>query len=618
MTGPALFLLSYAGWFLFLAGTTPWPTAALPLFITSSTIAVLYAFSLAGLLLPGAWLLAGLGFALGIAGLIREREHPKDYFAKLLEPGPAIFFLLAVPLWLLLSGTHYSSWDEFSHWGFIAKEIVLRNALPPLESALRFKDYPPATALFQYYVVFFTGWSEGATAFAQALLLLSAAAALLQGSSWKQGTRLAATISLAYLLLLIFNYKPQSLYVDHVLGFLFGAAIASCLMTDSGGYRTLIRLLPTLLILPLIKAAGLLLALIAAAAIAADHLIGRAAANRQSTGKLIASLALAAVIILSPLLPAKSWNLRVKKLGLAKTFETKIALADIKNSFSAAASERDRTTILNFKKALAGKQTGRSLPPVFLVSLLALAAFAAAGKEKRGTEKLRVRSAFLWLLAGFGVYASGLLALYLYSFSSYEGARLASFGRYMGVFFIGWSFVTAAFFLRLPPAESRGVTVRRAKILVILCAAAALAAALAKKDGAEKIRLHKEIREKAAYALSVTPANSRIYVIWQGSDGFEPQVIAYELAPRVTSTRGGSWSLGKPYSQGDVWTVDITPGDWQGILKDYDLVMLGKADEVFWNRFGRLFENPEKARNEYLFKVTVKNGKVKLQSLRAA
>jgi len=613
MTGAALFLLSYAGWFLFLAGTTPWPSAALPLFITSSAIAVLYAFSLAGLLLPGAWVLAGLGFALGLAGLVRERKHPKDYFARLLEPGPAIFFFLAVLLWLLLSGTYYSSWDEFSHWGFIAKEIVLRDALPPLESALRFKDYPPATALFQYYAVFFTGWSEGATSFAQSLVLLAAATALLQGSTWKQGLRLAAVISSAYLLLLVFNYKPQSLYVDHVLGFLFGASIASALLSDPGDRGTLLRLLPTLLILPVIKASGLILALLAAGAIAVHHLIGLGREGHRD--KLPASLVLCIALIAAPLLTAKSWDLRVKESGMTKTFKTEIAPADIRKSFSSAADERDTTTVRNFTKALLGKQVGRSLPALPLILILALGAFAAARKEKRGLENLQVRAAFLWMLAGFCIYAFGLLILYLYSFSSYEGPRLASFGRYMGVFFIGWSFVTAAFFLRLPSAEVPSRPVTYAKTLIILAAAIALGSVLVRRDSPEKVRLHREIREKAAYASSKTPANSRIYVVWQASDGFEPQVLAYELAPRITSTRGGSWSLGKPYAPGDVWTADVQAADWRRILKDYDFVLLGNADKVFWDRFGGLFGDREKVRGEYLFKVTVKNGKLELRAV---
>ncbi|OGS08920.1 MAG: hypothetical protein A2270_04445 [Elusimicrobia bacterium RIFOXYA12_FULL_51_18] len=617
MIGITGFFLSFAGYTLFLIEFTPWAAAAIPLFIVSALILLLYIFSLAGLLIHGAYFLSGLGFALGLTGLFRAGKHPKDYFAKFPEPGPAIFFILAVILWLLLSGTHYSSWDEFSHWGFIAKEIFLRNALPPLESALRFKDYPPATALFQYYVVFFTGWSEGATAFAQSLILLSAATALLHGSSWKQGLKPAAIISLSYLLLILFNYKPQSLYVDHVLGFLFGASIASCLLSDTGDSWAIVRIIPTLLILPIVKAAGLLLALTAAVAIATNHLIGLSAATRRENGKrqLWPSIALCIVILLSPLLTAKSWNQRVKELGLAKTFETKIALTDIKKSFSAAASKRDTTTISIFKKALIGNQVGRSLPPVFLILILALAAFAAAGKERRGTENLQIRAVFLWILAGFVVYASGLLMLYLYSFSNYEGPRLASFGRYMGVFFIGWSLVTASFFLRLPPPAGPARFMRYAKPLIILAAAAALASALFKKDSAEKARLHKDIREKAEYALSKTPADSRIYIVWQASDGFEPQVMAYELAPRITSTRGGGWSLGKPYYPGDVWTTDVPAKDWQGILKNYDFVMLGNADKVFWERFSRLFENPEKVRDEYLFKVTIKNSGLKLRSV---
>jgi hypothetical protein len=611
MTGLALFLLSYAGWFLFLTGTKLWPTATLPLLISSLTIAGLYIFSLAGLLLPGAWFLAGMGVALGLAGLFRSRERPKEYFGRLLEPGPAIFFLTAVPFWLLLSGTHYASWDEFSHWGFIAKEISLRDALPPLESALRFKDYPPGTALFQYYVTFFTGWSEGATAFAQVLLVLSAAAALMQSITWKQRTRLAVVLSLSYLLIILFNFKPQSLYVDHILGLLFGMSIASALISEDGTVKTLLRLAPTLVILPLIKAAGLVLALIAAAAVSTNHLI--AVGTRNGRKKWLGSLCLCAALLLAPLIAAKSWNRHVVNMGAAKTFATKITPAETLKAFSGSAPEPAKTITANFKKALARKQVGRTIPPVFLVLILSLAAFAALRKEVRRRENLQIRAGLLWMLAGFIVYASGLLLLYLFSFSSYEGSRLASFGRYMGGFFLGWSFVTAAFFLRLPPSAAAARLARYAGWLIILTALFCLGANSFKKVSAEKTLLHESIREKAAYAVSKTPADAIIYIIWQGSDGFEPQVMAYELAPRITSTRGGSWSLGKPYGPEDVWTSDISPKDWQAVLMDYDYVMIGRADKQFRDRFASLFAPAPPSETDYLFKVTSDKGRVKLR-----
>lgn len=37
--------------------------------------------------------------------------------------------------------------------------------------------------------------------------------------------------------------------------------------------------------------------------------------------------------------------------------------------------------------------------------------------------------------------------MYLYSFGSYEGTRIASFTRYMGIFLLAWTIVTWGFML---------------------------------------------------------------------------------------------------------------------------------------------------------------------------
>ena len=589
MTGILLFFLSFGGAFLFLAGFTPWPVASLPLFTASLITLTLYLSALCGLLPAGLHLTAGLGFALGAAALWRAWKKPGLYSERLKEPGTC-FFPLAALLWLAFHTRNFASWDEFSHWGLITKEIFLRGALPPLESAVRFKDYPPAAALFQNFVMYFTGWSEGTAVFAQTLLLLAAAAALLQGSPGRR-MRSAAVVSFACLLLPLFNYKFQSLYVDHVLGFFFGAVIASALLSGNGGRGMLIRTLPVLLVLPLIKAAGLPLAAVAGLAIITIHFLKNRSTDPRGGRGSAASLLLCSAILAGPFLSAGSWNRHVRSIGAEKTFTARTTPGAIAKSFSAAAPERDKAVIGNFTKALLLKQTGRALPPFFLILILSAAAFAALRREKRRGERAPVIAAFFWLSAGFCAYASGLLLLYLYSFSDYEAPRLASFGRYLGTFFTGWSLATAAFFLRQPssaPADrSAG---RYLRPLLVLAAAAALVSAALKKPEEEKRLLHEKIRGMAAGAAAA-PENARIYTIWQNSDGFEPLVLAYELSPRRANLPGDAWSLGKRYSPEDIWTADLAPEAWRGKLKNYDFVLLGNTDDAFRERFAPLFKD---------------------------
>ena len=76
--------------------------------------------------------------------------------------------------------------------------------------------------------------------------------------------------------------------------------------------------------------------------------------------------------------------------------------------------------------------------------------------------------------------------------------------------------------------------------------------------------------------------------------------------------------MGKPYNAKDVWTRDVSAKGWEKILKDYDYVLLGRADKIFWDRFGELFDNRDAAGEELLFKVAVVNGRVRLRPLSTA
>jgi hypothetical protein len=624
MTGTLLFLLSFFGWFLFLAGVTSWPAATLPLFIVSSLIAVLYAASLADLLLPGACGLAVLGLVLGVVGVYRSRPRLGDMFSKAKEPGPVLFFLLAALLRWVFSGTRYAYWDEFSHWGFAAKEMAARNGLPTSESVLFFKDYPPGTALFQYYTTFFTGWSEGATVFAQVLLLLAAATTLLQNTSWKQGPKIAVALSLFYLFIVLFNYQPQTLCVDHVLGSLFGIAIASCLISEDGKYGTGWRILPTLFILPLVKVVGLVPALTAAAAISTNHLL---AIRSPGIGKIrLGSLGLCAALLLTPSIAAKSWSERVKEMGIEHSFKTSYTLAAIRNSLSASAPEYDRTILSNFKTALLEKPVARGTPAIVLILILSLGAWVALRKEKRIGNKRQILATFFWMSAGLAVFTFGLLLLYLYAFSTEEGPRLASYARYLGVPFLAWSLVTSAFFLRLPPPTAPSRYARYLGMPIVLAAGLFLVCGSFDTVNRKQAQgQHNKIRRMANAAVLKTRDTARVYVIWQKSNGAQPIQLAYELFPRKTSIWNGgwsslrkpihSWSLVKHSKTNNFWSADIDVADWRKILKNYDFVLLGKTDKPFWNRYGELFEKQDIGCKTFLFKVTAPNGEIKLRPM---
>jgi len=119
----------------------------------------------------------------------------------------------------------------------------------------------------------------------------------------------------------------------------------------------------------------------------------------------------------------------------------------------------------------------------------------------------------------------------------------------------------------------------------------------------ELIPLRKSIRQISEAVIKAVPENAKIYLIWQGSNGYQYFMLAYELASHAVNR--GAWSLGQPCFEGDSWTSPMTPEAWSETLKQdhYDYVVVGQADEQFWNTYGKLFDDPEISRASLVFKV---------------
>jgi len=645
MSGLLLFLLSFAGYFIYFSKLS-FEASVLPIAILSSIVTFLYAASLVGVLLPGAYIVASVGLILGITTVYKARKDIKTGLAPFNKPGFVLFFIAAILFWLKLSMATYSMGDEFTHWGFMVKEMSLRNSLPPANSALLFLDYPPGTAIFQYYLSIFTGWSEGATYVAQAMLLLSAALCLLKGLAWKNWVKMLAIFSFFYFAIYIFGHGVLSLLVDTVLGVLFGAAIFSYFRSDLNGSKRILQIAPILFVLPLIKACGFLLALIAATIIATDQIYGlcfsgsKAECNKR---RILICISLCALVFLAPILSKRSWDWHVKRMGVGKIFETNYSLSRINKSFSwTEATSRDQKTLAEFKRVFLSSQINpryeTNTPNILMAKVFSTTAYPLTARnwllmfillslagillETRHEKRRQNISIFAWMLLGFCGYAFGLLLLYLYSFSEYEGIRAASFTRYVAIYFVGWIYVVFGLVLR-----SSEQTVKAGRIATMLIASIIIGVFyISPPEAMTLIRrkyfnpmsdIRDDIHRKVQNLPEALSFNKKVYIVWQNSaeheSYIEPWILAYELAPRVASPKAAApWSFGSPYSPRDIWTMDWALETWSAALKDYDFVILGRTDQTFWNKFSKLFEANAQRNGKTIFVVTITNGKVKL------
>lgn len=632
-----LFVLMGYGWFM--VERLRWPAEHAPFITVMWIVMVLYVFSLVGCLRLGTYLVIGIGFGLFLGIVWWRGRYAWKSFRHLLCPGMVVFIAGFWLLWLKYPSYTYSSWDEFSHWGRVIKEMVSTNGLIGAGSSLSFKDYPPATALFQYFVLSFTGYSEGHTYFAQNLILLSGIVCLLKNIEWKRYLVIVLALLFGYMAIVFLSLGFENLSVDHIVGFVFGVSLLIYFFAEIRNNSAILQIIPAIFCLPLIKLNGLFFAVIIVVIVCIDQVglvrrrfVGmvandwrRSLSDRLQRRQWLMQLLVITILIASPLLANNSWQGRLSSLNLSQHFKPRVSLREAGRSFSQEASLQDKQVINAFLDSFDKTPVGKTIKThssevaskgllVWVVILVGL--YWYINGSSRETHRIIVLHAIL--LVGFGVYSCGLLYLYLSAFSPYEALRVASYGRYMSSYWLGWSLVICATYL-YPLRKDAASAVSKQRSFVVVLAVVALLMFISTPLSVgfcksrffppEMSSMRKTIRQMAEDIASVVPTTNKVYVIWQNTSGFEPTILRYELDPRRANF--WSWSLGDPYFKGDIWTTRMTPEEWSDTLRGgrYDFVVVGHADEKFWKTYGSLFKNIEISRNSRLFKVVLSAGK---------
>jgi hypothetical protein len=265
-------------------------------------------------------------------------------------------------------------------------------------------------------------------------------------------------------------------------------------------------------------------------------------------------------------------------------------------------------------------------------------------KSKRGPFQLAF--ALIFPLT-FVFYAVGLLLTYMYCFgTSFEGLRLDSYERYMGTFIVAWAasvFFLAGLYAResrissekeklsdRDPAEAARhrqqnifsrlllPAIRRncSNIAWLLFWGAALYAIYyfpwtkCRVDFAfdslkyKRATIQEIAKESMPYLKEENCRNTRLLFIWQNTTGLEFYTARYDFHPYALSSER-NWSLGKTYFEGDLWTVEIPPHEFGSYLTKHGFthIVLGHADQQFWELYERFFEKGERWKNCILYKI---------------
>lgn len=627
----------------------------------SGVVCLMYLFALGGMLREGAWtvFLVGLACALiGLWGLWHDRQPDRPKVAEgFLSPGLVLFPVLCWLFVLFFGDATPQLWDEFSHWGVMTREMLATNALPSPFGSIIFKDYPPGTNLLHYWAAVVSGQGgEGPYYLAHFMLLLAPVLALCSRIDWRRPGWLAGAMAMAAAIIVSLSVFVCSLMVDSVLALYLAGGLYLAAGAVVWRKRALL-FVPILFALPLVKNTGALFAwtiiclMLINSAVRAVSIWrrDRAQTNRPwreqlagyhiTRGRVVALLLTLALLAAAPLSAQHTWKQHLAGMAIGQSFKTaKIDLAAVTATFSGQAPERSKLirdrfwaalgaqslsnyvnegrSILAGLARLTGWPLDRAAPGFSLAGWLVLAGLLIlAGFVRHRDPALRARMIELWILfALFGViYLGGLVLLYIFSFSEYEGPRLASLARYLNTIVMPMALLAWAWCLPVKdePEEDQVLSGRRRWVYAACLVAFGLALLTqapspagmprwsARGDASED---RDYVAPLAAVVRKVVPLDKRVFVVYQNTPGRPFHIVRYEIAPRPTN----QWffSLGEPYFDGDVWTEKLSLTDLaKALLQQYDYLFLARTDQQFWDLYRPLFAPGTRPYRDVVFKV---------------
>ena len=330
--------------------------------------------------------------------------------------GTAVFVWLTLDLKLV----HY---DNFSHWALIVKYLLSADQLPGADTELiPFRDYPPGSSLFIYYICRYAGHSQGVMLLAQNILILACFFSVFGVVREKRRFLLYSSLGMGCAVLSYLNLtiRINSLLVDFLLPLLAMASIALSYRCGEEKGRLCILQILLLGYTGIVKSTGMFFA--GTAGVYALWKIVRPEKTPQ--GKGVRKLLYAALLIIGMTLPLLAWRYHLKTdlAGFTGKFES-----GGKAGEALVGEELYGSVIRDFITA-ALDPAGRAVQIFLLCNVLALAAVLYARfKMKRRWNLGRILVAADTVVF---LYYAGMLYMYLYTMPAEESLRMAGFERY--------------------------------------------------------------------------------------------------------------------------------------------------------------------------------------------
>lgn len=486
-------------------------------------------------------------------------------------------------------------WDEFSHWGTVQKVLKITRSLSVDTTYDMGASYIQGLSIWidllsssnvKYEYSLYSGTSTFLLSFFFLTVFL-----LIYEYFDSSSSRIIPFLILIYFFLFLCEkaldsaYTIYALYVDFPLAvFLTGAAL-SLLLTDMRTSFALV--LCSCVLLTVTKHTGLYFS-------ATSIFLWLVIFWGRTSSKIL--LKLAAVLLTTILICKFAWDWHLSLNDIPKYFnENRISIKTFLNFLVNPSSDILFFNILN--KMISSLKENY----LFMYSAIAMTLASVTYVTLRRSFPFRYVFAYIFSL---GSYLLLLLLSYRFLFTSYEADRIASFSRYINTMIFAWCLFPTAWILI--QNKKNVVDIGKNRVLLYSISASMIYFTFSQLTthisiADQKIDVRQPIRILADKVKNQVGPKDRIFLIWQYSDGFHYHISKYEFYPNKIDN--DIWSFGKPSSEKDVWTYQLSLEEFKSKIKEYPYILVASEEGSLWEDYGILFDKKSLG----LFKVVILN-----------
>ncbi len=209
------FIVSNIGTFEFLRRRTKVSVYFLPSLTIALQVTILFLAGLSHILKIVAIIIWALGIVYFVAQAIIDKNI--KFLKNYMNIGFLFLVVTLVAMTIFCVGKMYTTWDNFSHWGIVVKQMFTTNRFPNASDAVIFyKEYPLGSSLYIYYFAGFISKSEPLQLLAQIYMIVASVMPVLSFAKKNKIVSLIAALSFTNLFL-VYNIYVTDLSVDTLI-----------------------------------------------------------------------------------------------------------------------------------------------------------------------------------------------------------------------------------------------------------------------------------------------------------------------------------------------------------------------------------------------------------------